>query len=92
MDFYKLIYLIMATVVNNPDRDNGSNVTSIAALIALVVLAILFFVYGLPLLSNAFNANTQNPGTQINIPDQVDLNLNQGNNGGEAGGSTASGN
>lgn len=84
----------MATIVNNPqsERDAGSNVTSIAALIAMVVLAILFFLYGLPLLSNAFNANTQNPGTQINIPDQVDLNLNQGNNGGETSGSTASGN
>jgi hypothetical protein len=76
----------MATVINNPnpqververhvvDRgDDSRGMGFVVGLIALVLLAILLFAYGIPALRNA----GQNTGPNINIPDQVDVNLNQ---------------
>lgn len=67
----------MATIINNPDSGNdGSNMGTVLALIVLVVLAVIFIVYGLPALRN--NGNT---GTNVNVPDRVQLDVNtSGNN------------
>lgn len=44
----------------------------IFGLIVLAVIAFLFFVYGLPAIRQ-----TQLGGTQINVPDKIDVNINQ---------------
>lgn len=65
----------MATVVNNPpaNTDRGGGNGFLLGIILLIVFVILFIYYGLPLLSNAGGA----AGTQVNIPDKVDVNVNQ---------------
>ncbi len=81
----------MTTVVNNPGgtTDSGSG-TGMIAVVILIILAILFLFYGLPALRGGASApNTNSGGTtnvnlpdtkpdaQINIPDKVDVNVNQ---------------
>jgi hypothetical protein len=62
----------MATIVNAPPSETTSNsaLGLVLAMIILLVLAILFFVYGLPYFRNT-------SGTQINVPDKLDVNVNQ---------------
>lgn len=64
----------MATIVNNPPPSNnsGGGIGMIIGLIVLVVLVYLFFVYGLPAIQQ-----TQLGNPQINIPSEIDVNINQ---------------
>lgn len=65
----------MATIINNPpaSNDSGGPMGWIIGLVILLVLGYLVYVYGLPALRN-----TQEGGTpQINIPSQIDVNVNQ---------------
>jgi hypothetical protein len=64
----------MVTVVNNPpSSDNSSGpVGIIIVLVVLFVLGYLGFVYGLPALQQM-----QSGGVQINVPDKIDVNVNQ---------------
>jgi len=67
----------MATIVNNPPAQNnnsGNNMGVIIGIIVILVLAIVFVMYGLPMLQQAA------PSTQVTIPDQIDVNVNQGGN------------
>lgn len=64
----------MTTIVNTPPASKESN-GSLGLIIGLVILAVvvyLFFVYGLPLIQNM-----QLGSTQINVPDKIDVNVNQ---------------
>ncbi len=65
----------MATVVHEHTRESGSNTGTLVAVILLVLLAIAFFVYGLPYIGNAFQAPS------VNVPGQVDVNVNTPNTG-----------
>ncbi len=61
----------MATIVNTPapvDSSGGSGM--IIGFILLLVLLVVFFIYGLPVLR-------QSTSPQINVPDRVDVNINQ---------------
>ena len=62
----------MATIVNNPApvADSNSGMGMVVGLIALFVFAYLFIMYGLP-------AIKQIGSPQINIPDKIDVNVNQ---------------
>lgn len=61
----------MTTVVNNPpSNDSGSGMGMMIGLVMFVALGYLFFVYGLPALRQ-----TQAP--QINIPDKINVNIEQ---------------
>ena len=62
----------MTTVVNNPppSNDSGSSMGMMIGLVVFVALGYLFFVYGLPALRQ-----TQVP--QINIPDKIDITVEQ---------------
>ncbi len=62
----------MATIVNSTPTETSSSsaVGIVLALIVLLVLAFILFVYGLPYLRRS-------SGTQINVPDQLDVNVNQ---------------
>ncbi len=66
----------MATVINNPDTstDRGGNGAMIVGIVLAVILLFMFFYYGLPALRG------NNGGTNVNVPDRVDLNVN-GNTG-----------
>ena len=66
----------MTTIVNSPQPNNESN-GSMGMVIGLIVLAtvgLLFFVYGLPALRQMQFGNPQ-----INIPNEIDVNINQSN-------------
>lgn len=62
----------MTTVVNNPapSNDSGSGMGMMIGIVLIVIVVILFFVYGLP-------AIRQSSSPQINIPEKVDININQ---------------
>lgn len=65
----------MATIVNNPPPSNnnsGGSMGMIIGLFVLVILGFLFFVYGLPAISNM-----QFGTPQINVPEKIDVNVNQ---------------
>ncbi len=66
----------MATIVNNPPserRGNGSGF--LIGVILLIIFTVLFFYYGLPALQNVGNSG----GTEVTIPDEVDVNVNTPN-------------
>ena len=64
----------MTTIVNTPPaaKESGGGMGMIVGLVLLVVLAYLFFIYGLPAIQNAQVATPQ-----INIPSEIDVNINQ---------------
>ncbi|EKD52645.1 MAG: hypothetical protein ACD_61C00282G0007 [uncultured bacterium] len=61
------------TIINNPSTgDSGGGIGMIVGLVILLVIGYLFWVYGLPAIRN------MQVGTpQINIPSQIDVNINQ---------------
>ena len=63
----------MTTIVNTPPAEkSGSPMGWIIALVILIVLGYLGYVYGLPAIQNV-----QQEGVQINVPDTIDVNVNQ---------------
>lgn len=66
----------MATVVNNPPANSDGNGGGfLLGVIVLIIFVILFVFYGLPMLRGTGGGATQAP--QVNIPDKVDVNVNQ---------------
>lgn len=64
----------MVTVVNTPQKeDSGSMMGMIILLLVILAIGAAFFYYGLPMLNRA----TQPQTPQINVPDQIDVNVNQ---------------
>ncbi len=61
----------MATVVNNPapQENTGSGMGMLFGAIIFLVVLVLFFIYGLPALRNIGG------GTQISVPEQIDVNV-----------------
>ena len=60
------------TIINNPPGDSGGGLGMIVGLVILLVLGYLFWVYGLPAIKN------MQVGTpQINVPNKIDVNINQ---------------
>lgn len=64
----------MTTIINTPqsDKESGGGLGMIIGLVVLAVVVYLFFVYGLPAIQNM-----QIGTPQINIPDKIDVNVNQ---------------
>ncbi len=59
----------MTTVING-GGDNGNGVGMVLSVVLVIIVVVLFFVYGLPAIRGANN----NGGTQINVPDKIDIN------------------
>ena len=64
----------MATVVNNPSGEQTSSLGLLLGVIVAIIALFAIFFYGIPALRSG-------AGTNINVPDKVDLNVNQGANG-----------
>jgi hypothetical protein len=74
----------MATVVNNPapsthevrevQSGEGSGTGVVVGIILAILLLVLFFAYGLP----AFRGGNNSGGTNINVPDKVNVDVNKG--------------
>ena len=68
----------MATVINNPSHAPSSSEGASAAVIIgithVVLIVLAFIVYGLPALRNQSDTGS---GTNVNIPDQIDVNVNK---------------
>jgi len=67
----------MVTIVNNPSHENSeSGIWTFLGVLIIALVFIVFVVYLLPTLRNW--AMPRQSGTQINIPDKIDVNVNQG--------------
>lgn len=64
----------MTTIVNNPPSANNLDGTlnTLIGVIALVIFGYLIWVYGIPAIKN-----TSWSKPEINIPSQIDINVNQ---------------
>jgi len=62
----------MATIINNPDTgSNSSSAGLIVGIVLAIIIIFLFIAYGLPAIRK------QNSGTNINVPDRIDINVNK---------------
>lgn len=75
----------MATVINNPTgNDGGSGMGMVIGIIVVILVVILLVLFGLPALrggggTDAPDANAPTDGgAELNVPDQVDVNVNPG--------------
>ncbi len=66
----------MATVVNNPSSGDSGGSGLIVGVVVVVVVVLLLLFFGLPAIRGTQTPQTPSQGTDINIPDQVDLNVN----------------
>ncbi len=79
----------MTTIINNPDRGEGTGESHVALVFIVLILlvgGILLYMYGLP-------GRQANEGMNITVPDTVDVNvrtpgMNTGGGGGAPGGAT----
>lgn len=68
----------MATTIINPpaqgesSSNGGSGMGFILGIILILFLVVLFFVYVLPLIQQSI---TQGTGTQVNIPKDINVNV-----------------
>lgn len=66
----------MATVVNNPDPSSGGNSFLIGVLV-LVGLVVVLLYFGIPALERNNPTQINVPAPEVNIPEQMDINVNQ---------------
>lgn len=72
----------MATIVNTPSapaESQSSGWGAVMAIVLVIALILLMFYYGLPALQNAGGAAGTQPAPQMQVPEQVDVNVNQPN-------------
>lgn len=64
------------TVIVNPQSsDNGGNgMGFFLGIVLLIAFILMVFYFGMPYVRSLMN---QNSGTQINVPDTIDVNVNQ---------------
>lgn len=66
-------------VINNaaPATDNSSGMGFLMGVILLIAFIFFAFYFGLPVLQNSLNGAGAGGGTQINVPDKMDVNVKQ---------------
>ncbi len=67
------------TVINNaaPATDNSGGMGFLMGMILFIAFIFFIFYFGLPMIQNTFNGGGAGTGTQINVPEKVDVNVNQ---------------
>jgi hypothetical protein len=66
----------MTTIVNNPTpSSDGGGSNLLIGVIVLLVVVILGIYFVLPLLQNAQPTQITVPAPQINLPDKIDVNV-----------------
>ena len=77
----------MATIINHPTTADAPRESTGAGIVLGIIIAILFLivlaVYGVPAFRNAGTGTDTNNG--VNVPDQIDLNINGGTSGSGSG-------
>lgn len=73
----------MATVVNNPptstSSDAGGGMGMVVGVVLVLVIVLLLLFFGLPALRGGDGGTeTGGTGTEINVPEQIDLNVQGG--------------
>lgn len=65
----------MATIINNPgtSTDQSSGIGFFAGVVLLILFVVVLLYYGLPALRRSMSFG----GTQINVPDRVQVDVNQ---------------
>jgi hypothetical protein len=69
----------MATIVNNtptPTENSGGN-GFLGGVIIFIVFVVLLIYFGIPVLRNMGPIQVNTPAPQINVPDKIDVNVNQ---------------
>lgn len=66
----------MTTVVSSPVQKEGSG-GAIVGIFAIIVLALLFIYFGIPALRSMGTPQINVPAPVINMPDKVDVNVQQ---------------
>lgn len=68
----------MTTVVNNPaPNSDGGGAGFLVGIIVLIGFVVVLLYFGLPALRRMGNGYLNPTAPQINIPDKVDINVNQ---------------
>lgn len=72
----------MATVVNNPGTtaDSGSGFSFLLAVVLLIVFSLVMIFYGIPFIANSINNIRVSQAPQVQVPDKIDVNVNQNPN------------
>lgn len=82
----------MATVVNNPpaSSDSGSGMGMVVGVLVLIAVIILLVLFVMPMLRDGGGtdttiqeAPTTNDGGGVTVPDEIDVNVNPGTDGGQ---------
>lgn len=67
----------MTTIVNNPAQSSDSSGSGILiGVIVLLILGVIVWYWGIPMLRKG-PAQINVPAAQINVPGQIDVNVNQ---------------
>lgn len=66
----------MTTVVSSPVQKEGSS-GAVVGVFAILVLALLFIYFGIPALRSMGTPQVNVPAPVINMPDKVDVNVQQ---------------
>lgn len=62
------------TVIVNPSGNNDSGIGFFLGIVLLIAFVLVLLYYGIPYVRNVVN---QDSGTQINVPEQIDVNVYQ---------------
>lgn len=72
----------MVDIINTPARSESGGVGVLLAGIVFVIFALLFIFYGLPAMRGTMQSSTTDTSDnngRIEIPDEIDVNVNQPN-------------
>lgn len=67
----------MTTIVNSPSPNRDNNSGLIVGIFAVIVLGLLFVYFGIPFIRSLGSPQISIPAPVINLPDKVDINVNQ---------------
>ena len=67
----------MATIINNPQSSENNTFGMLIGIFALVIFGLIFFYFGIPAFRQMGGSQISIPAPIINMPDKVDVNIQQ---------------